>query len=64
MTSSGRRGGKKAAKELGVEFLGDVQLFPEMVEMGDAGKPAAGSKGGPSEALTKIIEKIEKDINL
>jgi len=60
----GKGGGKKAAKELGVEFLGDVPLYPEMVAMSDTGKPAAGSNGGPSEALRKIVEKIEKDMNL
>ncbi len=32
-------GGKKAAEDLGVPYLGDIPLDPEMVKAGDEGKP-------------------------
>ena len=35
----GRGGGERTAKELGVEFLGEVPIDPRVVEGGDAGKP-------------------------
>jgi len=35
----GRGGGEKAARELGVPFLGSIPLDPEMVKAGDAGRP-------------------------
>lgn len=35
----GRGGGEKAARELGVPFLGSIPLDPEMVKSGDKGRP-------------------------
>ncbi|CAG0984627.1 partial Iron-sulfur cluster carrier protein, partial [Myxococcaceae bacterium] len=35
----GRGGGLRTAKELGVDFLGEVPIDPRVVEGGDAGKP-------------------------
>jgi ATP-binding protein involved in chromosome partitioning len=35
----GQGGGERVAKELGVEFLGEVPIDPRVVEGGDAGKP-------------------------
>jgi ATP-binding protein involved in chromosome partitioning len=35
----GQGGGERTAKELGVEFLGEVPIDPRVVEGGDAGKP-------------------------
>ena len=35
----GRGGGKKAAEDLGVPFLGAIPLDPEMVKAGDEGRP-------------------------
>jgi len=35
----GRGGGEKAARELGVPFLGSIPLDPEMVKAGDEGRP-------------------------
>ena len=32
-------GGEKAARELGVPFLGRIPLDPRVVELGDEGKP-------------------------
>ena len=34
-----RGGGKKAAEDLGVPFLGAIPLDPEMVKAGDEGRP-------------------------
>jgi ATP-binding protein involved in chromosome partitioning len=35
----GRGGGEKAARELGVPYLGSIPLDPEMVKAGDEGRP-------------------------
>ena len=35
----GKGGGEKAAKDLGVPFLGSIPLDPAMVQSGDAGRP-------------------------
>jgi len=35
----GQGGGKRIAEELGVAFLGEVPLDPQVVEGGDAGRP-------------------------
>jgi ATP-binding protein involved in chromosome partitioning len=35
----GRGGGQRIARELGVDFLGEVPIDPRIVEGGDAGRP-------------------------
>lgn len=60
-------GGEKAAKELGVNFLGKVPMTPEIVDAGDDGKPYIYfNKGGIAvDALKGIVNnllaKIEGD---
>jgi len=58
----GKGGGERAARELGVGFLGSIPLDPDLVVAGDSGVPflsreAAGAAGT---AFQKIIERIEK----
>ena len=60
-------GGKKAAEELGVPFLGEVPLDPAVAEAGDTGHPlvAPGSAaaGTPAAlAFLQIAEKLRAEI--
>lgn len=54
-------GGEKAAKELGVPFLGRVPIDPVIVETGDSGKPFVlkypGSEAG--RVFNEIVDKIK-----
>ncbi|MBN2810004.1 MAG: Mrp/NBP35 family ATP-binding protein [Deltaproteobacteria bacterium] len=58
-------GGRKAAQDLKVPFLGAVPLDPQIVVQGDAGKPfvAAFAASPASQAFTEIAAKIEAAVN-
>ena len=53
-------GGKKAALELGIPFLGKIPLDPQIVISGDDGKPfiATQPESEASKAFMNIVEKI------
>lgn len=53
-------GGKRAALELGVPFLGKIPLDPQIVSSGDDGKPFIDTQPGSeaSKAFMKIVENI------
>jgi Mrp family chromosome partitioning ATPase len=53
-------GGERAAKEMGVPFLGRIPVHPHIVESGDTGKPFVLShpKSEASKAFAQIAEKI------
>lgn len=54
-------GGKKAAGELDVPFLGRIPIDPEIVKSGDSGNPfVLNSNSEASKAFNKIIKKIER----
>ncbi|HIE34534.1 MAG TPA: ATP-binding protein [Candidatus Altiarchaeales archaeon] len=57
-------GGRKAAKELGVEFLGRIPIDPVVVEDSDSGKPFVlkHPKSDSTKAFDKIMEKIMRII--
>ena len=54
-------GGKKAALELGVEFLGSIPLEPDIVKLSDEGKVFVKymDESTASKRLGEIVEKIE-----
>jgi ATP-binding protein involved in chromosome partitioning len=60
-------GGKKAAEDLGVPYLGAIPLDPEMVKAGDEGRPFilrhAGSPTAKAvdEVMEKLVAQIESD---
>jgi len=60
-------GGRKAAEELGVPFLGEIPLDPAIAEAGDAGEPVVSTQAGqdsPSaRAFLEIGEKLVKQID-
>ena len=56
-------GGKKAAEELGVPFLGEVPLDPALAMAGDAGEPVISAEGAVQDspsarAFMEIAEKL------
>ena len=55
-------GGERAAKEVGVPFLGRIPINPHIVESGDNGTPFVLShpESEASKAFTQIAEKIVK----
>jgi ATP-binding protein involved in chromosome partitioning len=60
-------GGRKAAEELGVCFLGEVPLDPAIVEAGDTGEPVVGGKKTDPEspaarAFVEIAEKLVREV--
>jgi ATP-binding protein involved in chromosome partitioning len=59
-----RGGGKKASKELGVPFLGSIPIEPDMVRLGDEGKPYIHFKRDSETAklLDGIVDKIKRSI--
>ena len=62
-------GGKKAAEDLGVPFLGEIPLDPALAVAGDAGEPVLPDGGGeiasPSgRAFVEIAEKLLRQVAL
>ena len=59
----GKDGGKKAAEEMKVPFLGKIPIDPEVVSHGDHGRPyiVSGSKKESRSAMKSIIKKIVSD---
>jgi Mrp family chromosome partitioning ATPase len=55
-------GGEKAAKNLGVPFLGRIPFEPELVELADRGIPfvSEGHDGIPARAFMEICRRIEE----
>ena len=53
-------GGEKAAKELGVDFLGRIPIDPRVVECGDEGKPFI--IGNPDSEVAKAYREIAEKI--
>ncbi len=53
-------GGQRAALQLGVPFLGKIPIDPQIVSLGDEGKPFITARHGSeaSKAFNKIVEKI------
>ena len=60
----GKGGGARVAKELGVDFLGEVPIDPRVVEGGDLGKPilAYAPDSLPAVALREITAKIVRKL--
>jgi ATP-binding protein involved in chromosome partitioning len=59
-----RGGGKKAAGDLGVPYLGAIPLDPEMVKAGDEGKPMILQQTGSltEKAVEAVMENLVKQV--
>lgn len=60
----GQGGGERVAKELGIEFLGEVPIDPRVVEGGDRGQPilAYAPESPPAVALREIAGKVARKL--
>jgi ATP-binding protein involved in chromosome partitioning len=61
----GKGGGEKAAKEIGVPFLGAIPIDPEMRKAGDEGRPfiiRRGEKNPTWEAVDRVMEALVKEV--
>jgi len=58
----GQGGGERVAKELGVEFLGEVPIDPRVVEGGDAGRPILvhAPESPPAQVLREIAGRVAR----
>ncbi len=56
-------GGKNAAKEFNIPFLGAIPLNPEIVPLADAGKPVVSVESESKEAFQNVVDNIMKEIN-
>jgi ATP-binding protein involved in chromosome partitioning len=56
----GRGGAQKATQQLGLPFLGELPMYPELRVNSDAGNPSANFAGTP--ALKEAIEKIATNL--
>jgi len=62
----GKGGGEKAASELGIDFLGDIPIDKEIVDLSDSGKAFIkhGDKGSIAfKKFEKIVKSIESIFN-
>ncbi|MBK5112852.1 MAG: Mrp/NBP35 family ATP-binding protein [Candidatus Heimdallarchaeota archaeon] len=55
-------GGKNAAKELNIPFLGAIPIDPQIVPLSDAGKPIVSSKNDTQKVFDKIVDNILAEI--
>ena len=55
-------GGKNAAKELNLPFLGAIPLDPEIVPLADSGKPIVNIKSQSQEAFDVVVDNILKEL--
>lgn len=53
-------GGKQAATDLGINFLGSIPLDPQVVIEGDKGTPSILQKGKFQDAFSEIASKVAK----
>jgi ATP-binding protein involved in chromosome partitioning len=60
----GRGGGEKASDDLGVPFLGRIPIEPEMVKLGDEGKPYIHfqQESETAKLMDGIVDRIKKNI--
>jgi len=56
-------GGMRAAKEMGVNFLGKIPIDEKIVIDGDIGKPFADEDNEASKAFLKIVDKVLEEID-
>ena len=58
-------GGRRAAAELGVPFLGEVPLDPAVAEAGDEGSPVVQRDGTPAAlAFVAIAQKVAQQVSI
>ncbi len=57
-------GGKKAAQELGIPFLGSIPIDPKIVPLADSGKPIVSTNCDSQKIFEKIIDNLLAKIKI
>jgi ATP-binding protein involved in chromosome partitioning len=59
-------GGRRAAEELGIPFLGEIPIYTSIRQSGDAGKPIVldGQVGGPGESISRIARHMAAQVSI
>jgi ATP-binding protein involved in chromosome partitioning len=59
-------GGRRAAEELGIPFLGEIPIYTSIRRSGDAGKPIVldGQVGGPGESICRIARNMAAQVSI
>jgi ATP-binding protein involved in chromosome partitioning len=59
-------GGRRAAEELGVPFLGEIPIFTSIRVSGDEGKPIVldGQPGGPGDSIRRIARNMAAQVSI
>jgi len=62
----GNGGGRRAAEELGVPFLGEIPIFTSIRVSGDEGKPVVldGQPGGPGDSIRRIARNMAAQVSI
>jgi ATP-binding protein involved in chromosome partitioning len=62
----GRGGGERAAREFGIDFLGSVELDPEISRGGDEGRPIVVSRpdSGAAQSLRKLARVVAGKVSM
>ncbi|NHJ47371.1 MAG: Mrp/NBP35 family ATP-binding protein [Asgard group archaeon] len=58
----GKDGGKYAAQELNIPFLGFIPIDPKIVPLADSGKPIVATEGPSQKAFETIVDNIMAEI--
>jgi ATP-binding protein involved in chromosome partitioning len=59
-------GGRRAAEELGIPFLGEIPIFTSIRISGDSGKPIVmeNQPGGPGESICRIAKNMAAQVSI
>jgi ATP-binding protein involved in chromosome partitioning len=59
-------GGRRAAEELGIPFLGEIPIYTSIRRSGDTGKPIVldGQVGGPGECISRIARNMAAQVSI
>ncbi len=59
-------GGRRAAEELGIPFLGEIPIFTSIRVSGDAGRPVVLEEhtGGPGESIRRIARNMAAQVSI
>jgi ATP-binding protein involved in chromosome partitioning len=59
-------GGRRAAEELGIPFLGEIPIFTSIRVSGDSGKPIVldSQPGGPGECISRIAKNMAAQVSI
>jgi hypothetical protein len=55
-------GGKRAAEELGVPFLGAIPLDPEVAPLGDDGVAFVEKETAAKESFEKVVDRVLEEL--